>query len=256
MRYDPIIEEMEWSFSRLSSFENCPYQWLLHYIFNESGTPKFFTEYGSMMHGLLQRYFSGQLTKSQLPLAYVDGFVSEISSVAPSMKIQSGYFEQGYRYFKNFSFPERKILAVEQEFHFRFADHDFVGYVDLRSTDSDGALYITDHKSRTLSPRSKRSKPTKSDQELDRYYRQLYLYAHAVHQKYGVWPDFLEFNCFRTNTLITEPFQMDRMEEAEAWVAHTIEAISKTNVWFPNLNFWFCKYICGFDESCDYTDLL
>ena len=256
MRFDPIIAEMVWSYSRLSSFENCPYQWVQRYIYREEAIPKFFAEYGTMMHRLLQRYFSGELTKSQLSMEYVVRFASDIESEAPNSKIQRSYFEQGYQYFKSFSFPERKVLAVEQEFHFPFAGHDFIAYVDLQSCDNTGALYVTDHKSRTLSGRSGRAKPTKSDRELDDYLRQLYIYAAAIHHERGVWPDFLEFNCFRSNEIIREPFRMDRMEETEAWAAHTIETITKTDEWYPILNYWFCKYICGVSEPCEYIELL
>ena len=51
------------------------------------------------------------------------------------------------------------------------------GVIDLVGRSDTGGLVIVDHKSRALKPRSKRKKPTKTNQELDEYLRQLYLYA-------------------------------------------------------------------------------
>ena len=35
MRYDLSIEPMEWSYSRLTAFEDCPYMWLMRYILRD-----------------------------------------------------------------------------------------------------------------------------------------------------------------------------------------------------------------------------
>lgn len=81
----------------------------------------------------------------------------------------------------------------------------FIGYIDFLG-ELDGSLYVVDNKSRVLKPRSKREKPTKTDEELDAYLKQLYLYSAAVEEEYGVRPCKLCFNCFRTDTFIEEPF--------------------------------------------------
>lgn len=256
MRYDTIIGEMVWSYSRLTAFENCPYQWMLHYIYGEQDEPKFFTEFGTLNHHLLQKYFSGEVSKKDLLPLFIKGFVDDIHSDPPNANIFKSYFEQGYNYYKFFSFPERKILAVEKNFQFEFAGKPFTAFVDLLSADESGALYITDHKSRVLSARSGRKKPTKSDKVLDNYLRQLYIYAYGIHEKNGVWPDYLEFNCFRSNEIICEPFRLERMEEVEAWACDTIRKITQADEWAPALNFWFCKYICGISDQCEYEELL
>ena len=49
MRYDLMIGSMEWSYSRLTAYEDCPYLWLQRYIFRIRGQSKFFAQYGSLI---------------------------------------------------------------------------------------------------------------------------------------------------------------------------------------------------------------
>jgi len=208
------------------------------------------------MHSIMQQYLTGVLTKNELVPYYLTHFLTEITGKAPTQKIYQSYLEQGRQYLKTLSFPTRKILKVEDEMHFEFAEHPFTGFLDLMSEDEEGKLYITDHKSRALKPRSNRSKPTQSDVELDKYLRQLYIYAHAVHALYGRYPDYLEFNCFRTNTWICEPFSIERMQEVEEWARDLIDRITSESKWNAHLEFWFCKHLCDVAEECEYEDLL
>ena len=256
MRYDLAIEAMEWSYSRLSAFEDCPYLWLQKYIYDVPGQSKFFAQYGSLMHSVLQQYLSGALRKEDLVGYYLSHFVTDVTDKAPSHKIYMGYFEQGRQYLKTLSFPSRKIIKVEDEMHFQFANHPFVGFLDVLSEDEDGRLYITDHKSRALKPRSNRAKPTLSDLELDKYQRQLYIYASAVSQLYGRYPDFIEFNCFRTGTWISEPFQYERLLDTESWATRLINKITARDDWYANLDFWFCKQLCDVATECEYEEFL
>ena len=142
MRYDLVIAPMEWSYSRLTAYEDCPYAWLQKYIFGVEGKSKFFAEYGSFMHSILQLYLTGKLKKEQLTTYYLTHFLSQVSAKAPTSKIYSSYFEQGRQYLKVLSFPQRNILRVEDKMKFNFAGYPFVGVVDVVSEDENGKLYI------------------------------------------------------------------------------------------------------------------
>lgn len=256
MRYDLTIDAMEWSYSRLSAFEDCPYLWLQRYIYEIPGQSKFFAQYGSLMHSILQQYLTGTLNKQELVPYYLLHFTEDVTDKAPSHKIYMGYLEQGRQYLKTLSFPSRQIIKVEDKMQFQFADRPFIGFLDVLSEDENGKLYITDHKSRALKPRSNRTKPTLSDIELDKYQRQLYIYAAAVKKLYGRYPDYLEFNCFRVGTWICEPFRYERMMEVEAWARRLIDRITATDDWYANLDFWFCKQLCDVAAECEYEEFL
>ena len=251
---------MVWSYSRLTSFEECPYRWFLSYLYrDEYGRPLkkksgFFAEFGSYIHLIMQMYLDGILKKNELSTFYVAHFSSNVRSKAPNQKIYHNYFEQGFRYLDNLSFPQRTVLGVEQNVNFSFAGKPWTGFIDLVSEDN-GKLIITDHKSRLLKPRSHRSSPPKSDLELDSYFRQLYVYSASIKDQYGRYPDALEFNCFRSQTMIQEPFRMDRMREIELWSKEEIEKITVNDDWSANPDYWRCHYLCDVCADCEYKQM-
>lgn len=174
---------------------------------------------------------------------------------APSPKIVRNYFEQGVAYLEQPFIPAGEIVAVEQAVEFSIDDYPFSGVIDLVFRGEDGRLRIVDHKSRALKPRSKRKAPTKTDEELDRYLRQLYLYAEAARQLYGETPAELIFNCFRTQTQIVEPFIPAKSDEAMAWAQNIIRAAQQNVNWTPSVEFFKCRYICGMRNACEYAQL-
>lgn len=250
---------MVWSYSRLTSFDECPYRWFLSYLYrDEFGRPLkkksgFFAEFGSYIHMIMQMYLDGVLKKSDLSTFYVAHFSSNVRSKAPNQKIHHNYFEQGFRYLDNLSFPKRDILGVEQQVSFEFAGRPWTGFIDLIS-EEDGKLIITDHKSRTLKPRSNRAFPTKSDLELDSYYKQLYVYSAPVKELYGKYPDALEFNCFRSQTMIQEPFREDKFHRMEQWSQKEIEKIIINDDWGARPDCWRCHYLCDVSGDCEYRN--
>lgn len=46
---DFLLGTMQWSFSRLNSYYNCPYEWKLHYLECNKSENGFFGEYGSLV---------------------------------------------------------------------------------------------------------------------------------------------------------------------------------------------------------------
>lgn len=250
---------MTWSYSRVSSFADCRYKWFLTYLYrDENGNhlkrkSGFFAEFGSYMHLILQLCFTGVLDKKDLSTFYLTHFKDNVRSKAPNQKIYRNYFEQGFRYLELFSFPKRTILGVEEKSDFVFAGKPFTGFIDVVS--DDGRLIITDHKSRTLKARSKRSVPTKTDEELDKFLRQLYVYSAAVKDKYGKFPDLLEFNCFRSQQVIQEPFDLQKYYEVEKWAADEIEAITVNEDWSGEPEYWRCNFLCDVCKECEYKSM-
>lgn len=74
VNYEPVIRDMTWSYSRIKSFEDCPYRWYLKYIRKLKGKEMFFSNYGSFVHKLLERYYKGELTQKQLCSIYLQRF--------------------------------------------------------------------------------------------------------------------------------------------------------------------------------------
>lgn len=252
--YRPLVEDMQWSYSRLNTFDDCAYGWFLHYICKCPKKEKFYSSYGTLMHELLEQYYRGELSKDDMLSAFLLR-APEISTVsAPKPDTIKKYIDGGVEYLKSFSPLPYKMIDVEHEVKFSIFGIPFVGFIDYIG-EKDGELYIVDHKSRDLRPRSKRATPTQNDMELDAMLRQLYIYSYAIKLEFGKFPKALCFNCFRTGTLIEEPFNENKYNETIKWACDTINYIlreSETGNFDPNIDIFKCYYICEYSDECCY----
>lgn len=257
-------EDFVWSFSRVAKYEDCKYSWFLKYIEGEPDEEMFFSCYGGLMHKLFADYFSGQADRLQMREMYLQRYASGFPP-AMSDKVYMKYFFDGLNAIDKADKIWRDILdthfvvGVEKEVSFKFANNNFIGYIDLLLEDISGNLIIVDHKSRTLKPYSGKKTPTKYDELLDGYLRQMYFYSEAVKQIYGKYPTELWFNCYRNNEknmLIKLPFYSKILEQTKQWAEQKIEEIRNTEKWTPNCDPFFCTHLCGCKNSCEYYSMM
>jgi len=253
--YRPIIEEMVWSYSRIACFRNCPYQFFRKYILREKEAPRFYSSYGSFMHRLLEQYHKGELTGEEAQIKFLFGFQKEVRGARPKPETVQNYIHQGAAYLHRLEPLPFQTVAVEKEIHFSLGEFPFVGIVDYIGRRENGGLVIVDHKSRALSPRSVRERPTAADRALDEILRQLYLYAAAVEQEYGALPDTLCLNCFRNMVFIEEPFRESAYREALDWALQSIQMILEASDFGPLTDYFRCGSLCGLNDDCCYWNL-
>ena len=251
--FEPVISAMTWSYSRMSSFDDCPYKWYLKYLCGEKGKDMFFAQYGTFVHELLADFYEGKLTAEETYQRYLTGFRTRVNVYYPNRNVWLRYFQNGADYLKELAMPaDRKVIAVEKEVHFEVDGVPFIGFIDRIDRLEDGSLAIVDHKSRILKPRSGRRKPTKSDEELDKYLRQLYLYSKAVEDLYGTLPSRLCINSFRMGTFIEEPFREEVYHEVLRWAVGEVRRIEKEEDFSPELDWFHCTHLCEVQDSCPY----
>jgi RecB family exonuclease len=255
--YEPLIRGMTWSYSRIKAFDDCRYRWYLKYIRVPKYESKdlFFASYGSFMHELLEAYNKGEKSAAQIQTEYLAEFRDRVKARAPNETVFKNYFTDGLRYLKTLRPSGNKILAIENKIEFSINSIPFVGYIDLLEQDDCGSMLLVDNKSRALKPRSNRKKPTKADEELDTYLKQLYLYSHYVYDRYGRFPDKLCFNCFRKNLFISETFSREAYDDAIGWFLGKIEEIAVETEFRPNVEFFKCRCLCEMQDYCDYYRL-
>jgi hypothetical protein len=253
--YRPLIEDMTWSYSRIKTFDDCPYKWYQHYILGLEEEPMFYSSFGSFMHSLLAQFYSGELTRQQMKMRFLTGFSSEVGGNRPPGGTVEKYIVQALNYIETFEPFEFNLLGIEEEIRFDFAGLPFLCYIDLLG-ERNGDIIIVDHKSRELKQRSKRAKPTVKDKELDEMLVQLYVYAEAVKSKYGKYPTKLCFNCFRNSEVIEEVFVHEKLEEAKRWAVRTTERIKNVEEFYPNYDYFSCSSLCGLYEECEYYEMM
>ena len=129
------------------------------------------------------------------------------------------YYDSGKAYFDSFEgFPENwETVGSEIEIHVTIRGLEVRGFIDLLVRDrNDGRLIVVDHKSKSR---------FRSDQELELYGFQPYLYAEWVLQTYGEYPKELAFNLFRAGTRVTIPFTEEGKAKALDWLEDTVRRI-------------------------------
>jgi hypothetical protein len=245
---------MVWSFSRLTTYERCPYSFLLQYILRLPQAPNFYLEFGTLVHDILAKYYRHELEQPDLLPEFLTRFYNEVPLTVPPNTYGS-FMSQAIAYLRTAPRLYLNPEAIELPVDFKIDSIRFTGVVDLIARDDDKLTVILDHKSTPLKPRTTKGKHTKSDKELDDYLRQLYLYAIPVHDMFGEYPRILQFNCYRNGNLITEPFDLTAFEATKRWALETVENINTETRWRPAVDYWRCKNLCSLRQHCEYSEL-
>ena len=256
---DFLLDTMTWSFSRLNSFYNCPYEWKLHYLDCNKSENGFFGEYGSFIHKILEKYENSELSLFELNEYYEEYFNEHVPHDAPPNKftdIRQSYYEKGVEYFNNIDLDLEKyeVIGVERKVEFKIGDKDFVGYIDLLVKDREsGEIIIIDHKSASIKI-LKSGEISKSDrQHFLEFKRQLYLYSIPIIEKYGHVSK-LKWNMFKDQKWIEVPWIKEEYDEATQWAVDTLKLIESEKEWSPNNeSYYYCNYLCGQrNNACEF----
>lgn len=262
--YEKILDKIIWSFSSVNSYTNCPRCFKFERIDKVSKVQNAFAEWGSFMHSLFERYFSGELEFFELAPLYEKDYKKNVKETFPYNRyvdLSEKYYNTGLEYLSEFEgMPENyEVLGVEEKANLVVDGRPFVGYIDLVLRDrNSNALVVWDHKSKA---------DFKNDQEHMEYLRQLYLYAEYVKEKYGEYPAQLTFNMFRVGKIVESDFDQNELDATKRWFIGTIEKIYEDrefkdkieiscfenfkdlDAYKPGSDF-FCANLCGARMYC------
>lgn len=257
--YSFIINTMCWSFSRLSSYHQCPYSFYLKYILCNKGEVNFFSQYGSLMHTILEKYEKGELSLFDISQYYIDNFCEVVTCDAPPNKyvdIKQSYYDKGLDYLDNIDLilDNYEILGIEKEVKFNIGGYEMIGYIDLLLRDKEtGDIIVLDHKSGSVKFKKNGEICSSEKEHVLGFKRQLYLYSIAVIEEYGVKPKYLRWNLFKDRNWLTYEFNDDEFEEAKKWAENTVKSIENETAWLPNPSEYFCHNICDMRNcACEY----
>ena len=241
------LPQEKYSFSKLNSWWTCPYGFKLRYIDHKVGIGNAFSSFGTLVHSIMERYAKGELELEHLSSIYEWEFKSAVKEKFPWNKyvdLQQSYYTQGLEFLQNFTgYTGYKILGVEENFEIKIQDWIFVGVADLIFEDENGRLIVRDYKSKAS---------FKDDKERDKYARQLYLYALFVKEKYGRWPDELQFLMFRKQKLVSIQFDAERLKEALAWASNTVAVIREAFNYPPTCDAFYGENLCNHRKYCEF----
>lgn len=275
---------MQWSFSRVNSFHNCPYGWALNYIECADKESNFFAEYGLLVHATLEKFFKNELEIYELPQWYLDNYSEFIKTSCPSFPagMEQNYHDSGVEFFENFDFPkdEYEVLGVEDDFTIELFDMPVIIKPDLylRHKES-GKNILCDYKTSILFKPTNREansfflyrgeekerytyKSADKKEKLIEYIYQMYLYCVGLRQRYGIDIDEIRLWFIRQGLELRFPFKQEKSEDALEWFKSEVERI-KAEEEFKPITFglndkelkqsaYFCNQICGVRSICPY----
>ncbi|WP_249311916.1 RecB family exonuclease [Congzhengia minquanensis] len=254
-----IIDSMVWSFSRLSSYHQCPYGWRLKYVDCVEGDENFFAQYGSLMHEILEKYEKEELSIFEISQYYENRFNDVVTCDAPPnpyIDIKQSYYDKGLDYLDNIDLDleNYEVLGVEKEVTFKIFDYEMVGYIDLLLKDKiKGDIIVLDHKSGSVNFKKNGEISSSEKEHILGFKRQLYLYSIGVIEEYGVKPKYLKWNLFKDRNWLTFEFKDEEFKEAKKWAEDTIKSIEQETSWFPNPQKYFCNNLCDMRNcACEY----
>lgn len=241
----------QYSFSKLSSWWQCKYGFYQRYIEHKPGIGNAFSSYGSYVHSIMEKYANGEIDIWNLVDTYEWGFEVAVPEKFPWNKyvsLKDSYYSQGEDFLKNFQgYDNYEILGVEQEFTIPVDDWELIGFIDLLFKDENGRLVVRDYKSKAS---------FKNEEEKKKYTRQLYLYSTYVKEKYGRFPDELQFLMFRKNTLIKIDFNEGDYNEAIEWAKNTVAEIRGAFDYPPaalECKDFYAENLCNHREYCEFN---
>ena len=254
--YEFILDNMTFSFSSLTLFEQCPYAWYLKYIECRDKASNCYADFGSYCHKILEMYAKEELKKDDLLSYYAKHFNASNPLLIDNISYDK-YYSAGALYFKDCSLDlkQYKVLGVEKQVRFKIGRYNFIGYIDLLLQDGE-LVIILDHKSSEY-PYSKSGKlKKKCIDKITSYKRQLYLYAKAVYDEFGVYPDKIMWNYFKEGQFDPVKFDMQEYEEALKWAESVVDRIYQTDEFNMVEDYFYCNRLCDFrNGECNKEEL-
>lgn len=176
-----------WSYSRLSTYLEHPWEYMLAYLKKVPRGTNIYSYWGTISHDLIQDYYEGKYPYERMS-ELLDEKIIEWKTGDSGLKFMSQNVEDGYiknlqDYFANteitpYEITNEKAICVSIKDEKRDKTNVFIGYIDSEYTDEDGIFNIVDYKTS--------SKSGFTGAKLKGHSEQLKLYAIGINQFRGI----------------------------------------------------------------------
>lgn len=257
--FDFIIDNIVYSYSSVSNFENCKYGFKLTYIDALPRKNNFFAEFGLLVHECFEKYFLGEVDAFDLPSYYEDNFDQIVKTPPPPypLNMLETYKAKCLEYFNNFSIErdDYEVILVEDKIEFSINGVAYVAKPDLvLKNKKTGRISMVDYK--TSNPfwfDKKKGKEVIDNAKIAGYHKQTYMYTYALKIGRNIQADEITLLFPRAGREITIPWEEEKEKEVIDWLTKTVEKI-KNEEEFPynNSSAYFCDNLCSVRAYCEY----
>lgn len=260
-QYSSAFSQSIWSYTRVSCFQNCKYEFYLGYINTDREKypveDNFYAAIGRYVHKILALIINGTIKKEDALSYYVSHYDENITAeLEENASEKTKDLICDYVSFLDLSWLNGyQVLGVEEELTFELQGYRFIGYIDLLLRDiRDGRLVIVDHKSAEAPFKRNGELKKNSVDTFISHKRQMYLYSHAVKQVYGEFPKSFMWNHYKDNgKMVTIPFSNADYNAEMDWYVKTIQRIAEEKNYDHSFNYFYCNNLCNFRSSCKYN---
>ncbi len=245
-----------YSYSKLSTFDNCPLQYKLHYIDRiKRETENIEAFMGSQVHDTLRKLYKDLMFTKRNSLSDLIEFYEEqwsrkwhpLVRIVKKEYTVEHYKEMGRRCIKNYyerhsPFEDSLTIGLEKELRFcldETGDYQFIGYIDRLAQTSEGIYEIHDYKTSSKLPHQQE---VDSDQQLGLYQLALTEMLPDARHFALVW-HYLAFDRELRST--RSPAQLAKLKDQTLEQIRRIEALDD----FPPVESPLC-YWCHYPDLC------
>jgi hypothetical protein len=256
--YDFIIDDMTFSYSNLSSFENCAYGWKLNYIDDVERLQNFYAEYGLLNHKVFEKYFTGELESHRLSDWYKSNWGTFVKHSPPRYPVglEKRYEDEGQIFFDFFSFDKShyEVLMVEGSISLDINGVTFIAKPDLVLKDNNtGKICLVDYKTSSPFTKGKNGILLPEKKKLDKYYQQMYIYTHALWKARDIHTDEITLWFPRLDKTVTIEWKDSDEIKAIEWLQDVVEKIKNEEVFdYGKPGEYFCHNLCSVRNFCKY----
>lgn len=257
--YDFILDNITFSYSSTSSFNNCPYGYKLTYIDSVPREDNFYSDFGTLIHDCLEKYFTEKLDAFQLSQYYRENYDLAVKSQPPfgPPGILEKYREQGQAFFDFFVFEKDNydVVLVEDNIKFEVDGMRLIARPDLVLREkTTGKTILYDYKTATPFWQDKKTGKEKSDKKrLEGYNQQMSVYTYALRTVRNLPIDEISLWFVRLNRIVSVPWKKETEDSTISYLKETIEKIKKEEIFpYNNSNPYFCDNLCSVRSFCEF----
>lgn len=256
MNYEQELNDREWSFSSLHTYEDCPYQLYLKYIERRDGESNFYAENGKSVHEVNEAVFTKKISIDDCTKLYAEKF--ELICDTTKESIMESTYEKCMDYFcemKDIDEEKYEIIGVELKLNFKIGKYKFTGFADLvlRNKES-GEVILVDHKQAGHFLKKDGTPLKNSAESFYAYKHQMYIYCKGLKEQFGINVDKIVWNHFKERQLTIIPFKQEEFDETMKWAVNTIEKIKKDTTFDCKRSYVMCSSLCDYRNDCEYKE--
>ena len=150
-------------------------------------------------------------------------------------------------------------MGVEDELKFEIAGLEMVGRPDLilKEKDTQETILFDYKTAKPFRYNKKKETYTQDKPKMDGYFRQMYLYCYALKQSKDIQIDKITLWFTRVNQEVSRNWNEAEEQQAVDWAKDVIERIKVEREFaYDNSNSYFCNFLCGVREDCQYREII